>query len=154
MEKIEDIYEFILKTKFEYLMADVLKDIKIIEFAILCQDVVYKTNIYNKMMDKYAFDLDRIGYTKAIEIISNNYSLKNLSEESIIRNSLSMLRRWVIRCSGYMCVRKISEENIVEGLDLYMKRFVLSDEVSDIYTLQGRLDDIDEDILSCLRASI
>lgn len=154
MEKIEDIYDFILKTKFEYWMTDVLKDIKIIEFAILCQDVTYKTNIYNKMTDKYAFDLDRIGYAKAIEIISSNYSLKNLSEESIIRNSLSMLRRWVIRCSGYMCVRRISEENITEGLELYMKRFVLSDEVSDIYTLQGRLDDIDEDILSCLRASI
>ena len=48
MEKVEDIYDFILKTRFEYWIEDVLKDIKIIEFAILCQNVEYKKNIYNK----------------------------------------------------------------------------------------------------------
>lgn len=154
MEKIENIYDFILKTKFEYLMADVLRDIKVIEFAILSSDVAYKTKIYNKMMDKYCYDLDRIGFTKAVDIISSSYSLKNLSEESIIRNSLSMLRRWIIRCSGYMCVRKIAEENVVDGIDLYMKKYSLNDEISDINTLNDKLEDIDEDILSCLRNSI
>lgn len=154
MEKIENIYDFILKTKFEYLMVDVLRDIKVIEFAILSSDVSYKTNIYNKMMDKYCYDLDRIGFTKAIDIISSNYSIKNLSEESIIRNSLSMLRRWIIRCSGYMCVRKIAEENVVDGIDLYMKKYSLNDEISDINTLNDKLEDIDDDILSCLRNSI
>ena len=154
MGKIEDIYDFILKTRFEYWIEDVLKDIKIIEFAILCQDVIYKTNVYNKMLDKYAYYLDKIGYGKAVEVMSKNYSLKNLSEESLVRNSLSMLRRWIIRCSGYMCVRKIAEETVVEGIDLYMKKYVLTDEVVDINTLNDRLEDIDEDILSSLRSSI
>lgn len=153
MENIESIYELILKTKLEYYMTDVLKDINIIDFAILSSDVVYKTNVYNKMIDKYVFDLDRIGYGKAMEISEENKN-KKLSEESVIRNNLSVLRRWIIRCSGYMCVKKIAEENVVEGIDLYMKRYSLSDEIVDLSTLNSRLEDIDEDILSCLRNSI
>lgn len=154
MENIESIYDLILKTKLEYYMTDVLKDINIIDFAILSSDVVYKTNVYNRMIDKYVYDLDRIGFGKAMEISSNNLVVTNLSEESIIRNSLSVLRRWIIRCSGYMCVRKIAEENVVEGIDLYMKKYTLSDDIADINTLNSRLEDIDEDILSCLRNSI
>lgn len=154
MENIESIYDLILKTKLEYYMTDVLKDINIIDFAILSSDVAYKTNVYNRMIDKYVYDLDRIGFGKAMEISSNNLVVTNLSEESIIRNSLSVLRRWIIRCSGYMCVRKIAEENVVEGIDLYMKKYTLSDDIADINTLNSRLEDIDEDILSCLRNSI
>ncbi len=154
MEKVEYIYDFIIKTKFEYFMSDVIRDIKVIDFAILSCDVIYKTNVYNKMKEKYAFDLERIGFSKAMEIMSSYYPIKNLSEESIIRNSLSVLRRWIIRCSGYMCVRKLAEENVVDGIDLYMKKYVLSDDVSDINTLNDKLNNIDEDILSCLRSSI
>lgn len=154
MEKIESIYDFILKTKFEYVMSNVIRDIRVIEFAILSSDVVYKSSVYNRMRDKYSLDLDKIGFSKAMDIISDSYSLKNLSEESIIRNSLSILRRWIIRCSGYMCVRKIAEENVIDGIDLYMKRYSLNDDVVDINTLNDRLDDIDEDILSCLRSCI
>lgn len=154
MENIESIYDLILKTKLEYYMTDVLRDINIIDFAILSSDVIYKTNVYNRMIDKYVFDLDRIGFGKAMEISSSNVVASNLSEESIIRNSLSVLRRWIIRCSGYMCVKKIAEENVVEGIDLYMKKYTLSDDVADLNTLNSRLEDIDEDILSCLRNSI
>lgn len=150
MEKIECIYDFIVKTK----LTDVLRDINIIDFAILSSDVVYKTNVYNKMREKYAYDLDRIGFNKAQEITSNYYPIKNLSEESIVRNSLSVLRRWIIRCSGYMCVRKLAEENVVDGLDSYMKKYTLCEEISDIKTLNDKLENIDEDILSCLRSSI
>ncbi len=154
MGKIEDIYEFILKTKFEYWLEDTIKDIKIIEFAILCQDVMYKTNVYNKMLDKYAYYLDKIGYGKATDIMSKNYSLKNLSEESLVRNSLSMLRKWIIRCSGYMCIRKISEENISDGVDIYMKKYSLNEEVADVYTLEDKLEIIDNEILNFLRESV
>jgi hypothetical protein len=154
MENIESIYDLILKTKLEYYMSDVLKDINIIDFAILSSDVIYKTNVYNKMIDKYVYDLDRIGFGKAMEISSNNLIITNLSEESIIRNSLSVLRRWIIRCSGYMCVRKMAEENIVEGIDLYMKKYTLSDEIVDMNTLNSRLENIDEELLSSLRNSI
>ena len=154
MEKIESIYDFILKTKFEYVMSNVIRDIRVIEFAILSSDVVYKSSVYNRMRDKYSLDLDKIGFSKAMDIISDSYSLKKLSEESIIRNSLSILRRWIIRCSGYMCVRKIAEENVIDGIDLYMKRYSLNEDVVDINTLNDRLDDIDEDILSCLRSCI
>lgn len=154
MEKVEYIYDFIIKTKFEYFISDVIRDINIIDFAILSSDVAYKTNIYNKMKDKYNFDLERIGYTKALEIMTNKYTFSNLSEESIIRNSLSILRKWIIRCSGYMCVKKIAEENVVDGIDMYMKKYAITDEVVDMNTLNERLNDIDEDILSCLRNSI
>jgi hypothetical protein len=106
------------------------------------------------MIDKYVYDLDRIGFGKAMEISSNNLIITNLSEESIIRNSLSVLRRWIIRCSGYMCVRKMAEENIVEGIDLYMKKYTLSDEIVDMNTLNSRLENIDEELLSSLRNSI
>jgi len=150
MEKIECIYDFIVKTK----LTDVLRDINIIDFAILSSDVVYKTNVYNRMREKYAYDLDRIGFNKAQEITANYYPIKNLSEESIVRNSLSVLRRWIIRCSGYMCVRKLAEENVVDGLDSYMKKYTLGEEISDINTLNDKLENIDEDILSCLRSSI
>lgn len=154
MENIECIYDLILKTKLEYFMADVLRDINIIDFAILSSDVIYKTNVYNRMVDKYVYDLDKIGFGKAMEISSGNVVLGNLSEESIIRNNLSVLRRWIIRCSGYMCVKKIAEENVVDGIDLYMKKYTLSDDIVDLNTLNSRLEDIDEDILSCLRNSI
>lgn len=154
MENIECIYDLILKTKLEYFMADVLKDINIIDFAILSSDVIYKTNVYNRMVDKYVYDLDIIGFGKAMEILSGNIALNNLSEESLIRNNLSVLRRWIIRCSGYMCVKKIAEENVIEGIDLYMKKYTLSDDIVDLNTLNSRLEDIDEDILSCLRNSI
>ncbi len=154
MENIESIYDLILKTKLEYYMTDVLKDINIIDFAILSSDVTYKTNVYGKMVDKYIYDLDRIGFGKAMEISSNSSLKNNLSEESLVRNNLIVLRRWIIRCSGYMCVKKLAEENIVEGIDSYMKRYTLSDEIADINTLNSRLEDIDEDILSCLRNSI
>ena len=154
MEKVEYIYDFIVKTKFEYFISDALRDINIIDFAILSSDVTYKTNIYNKMKEKYNFDLERIGYTKALDLMTSSYTSSNLSEESVIRNSLSILRKWIIRCSGYMCVKKLAEENIVEGIDSYMKRYTLSDEIADINTLNSRLEDIDEDILSCLRNSI
>lgn len=150
MEKIECIYDFIVKTR----LTDALRDINVIDFAILSSDVEYKTNVYNRMREKYAYDLDRIGFNKAQEITANYYPIKNLSEESIVRNSLSVLRRWIIRCSGYMCVRKLAEENVVDGLDSYMKKYVLGEEVSDINTLNDKLDNIDEDILSCLRSSI
>ena len=53
-----------------------------------------------------------------------------------------------------MCVKKIAEENVVEGIDLYMKRYAITDDVVDMNTLNDRLDNIDEDILSCLRSSI
>jgi len=154
MGNIESIYEIILKTKLEFLMKDVLKDINVIDFAILSLNVDYKSKVYNVMIDKYIYDLDRVGFTKAMGICLENMDVSNLSEESIIRNSLSVLRRWIIRCSGYMCVRKIAEENVVEGIDLYMKKYTLSDDISDINTLNSRLEDIDEDILSCLRNSI
>lgn len=154
MENIESIYDLILKTKLEYFMTDVLRDINIIDFAILSSDVVYKTNVYNRMIDKYVYDLDRIGFSKAMDISASSLKINNLSEESIVRNNLSVLRRWIIRCSGYMCVKKIAEENVVDGIDLYMKKYTLSDEIADINTLNSRLEDIDEDILSCLRNSI
>ena len=118
MEKVEYIYDFIVKTKFEYFISDALRDINIIDFAILSSDVTYKTNIYNKMKEKYNFDLERIGYTKALDLMTSSYTSSNLSEESIIRNSLSILRKWIIRCSGYMCVKKIAEENVVDGIDM------------------------------------
>ena len=76
MEKIESIYDFILKTKFEYVMSNVIRDIRVIEFAILSSDVVYKSSVYNRMRDKYSIDLDKIGFSKAIDIISDSYSLK------------------------------------------------------------------------------
>ncbi len=154
MEKVEYIYDFIVKTKFEYFISDVIRDINIIDFAILSSDVEYKTKIYNKMKDKYNFDLERIGYNKALELMTSKYISSNLSEESIIRNSLSILRKWIIRCSGYMCVKKIAEENVVDGIDAYMKKYAITDEVVDINTLNERLNDIDDDILSCLRNSI
>lgn len=154
MEKVEYIYDFIVKTKFEYFISDALKDINIIDFAILSSDVTYKTNIYNKMKEKYNFDLERIGYTKALDLMTSSYTSSNLSEESIIRNSLSILRKWIIRCSGYMCVKKIAEENVVDGIDMYMKKYAITDDIVDINTLNERLNDIDEDILSCLRNSI
>lgn len=154
MENIESIYDLILKTKLEYFMTDVLRDINIIDFAILSSDVIYKTNVYNRMIDKYVYDLDRIGFSKAMDISASSLKINNLSEESIVRNNLSVLRRWIIRCSGYMCVKKFAEENVVEGIDLYMKKYTLSDEIADINTLNSRLEDIDEDILSCLRNSI
>ena len=56
MENIESIYELILKTKLEYYMTDVLRDINIIDFAILSSDVTYKTNVYSRMIDKYIYD--------------------------------------------------------------------------------------------------
>ena len=154
MEKVEDIYDFILKTRFEYWIEDVLKDIKIIEFAILCQNVEYKKNVYNKMLDKYAYYLDVIGYGRAIGVLTDSYSLKSLSEESIVRNSLSLLRKWIIRCSGYMCVRKISEDNISDGVDIYMKKYSLNEEITDIYTLQDKLENIDNEILNFLKESV
>ena len=154
MEKVEYIYDFIVKTKFEYFISDALRDINIIDFAILSSDVTYKTNIYNKMKEKYNFDLERIGYTKALDLMTSSYTSSNLSEESIIRNSLSILRKWIIRCSGYMCVKKIAEENVVDGIDMYMKKYAITDDIVDINALNERLNDIDEDILSCLRNSI
>lgn len=154
MEKVEYIYDFIVKTKFEYFISDALKDINIIDFAILSSDVTYKTNIYNKMKEKYNFDLERIGYTKALDLMTSSYTSSNLSEESVIRNSLSILRKWIIRCSGYMCVKKIAEENVVDGIDMYMKKYAITDDIVDIDALNERLNDIDEDILSCLRNSI
>lgn len=154
MEKVEYIYDFIVKTKFEYFISDALRDINIIDFAILSSDVTYKTNIYNKMKEKYNFDLERIGYTKALDLMTSSYTSSNLSEESVIRNSLSILRKWIIRCSGYMCVKKIAEENVVDGIDMYMKKYAITDDIVDINTLNERLNDIDEDILSCLRNSI
>ena len=154
MEKVEYIYDFIVKTKFEYFISDSIRDIKIIEFAILSSDVAYKTNIYNKMKEKYNFDLERIGYTKALDLMTSSYTSSNLSEESVIRNSLSILRKWIIRCSGYMCVKKIAEENVVDGIDMYMKKYAITDDIVDIDALNERLNDIDEDILSCLRNSI
>ena len=154
MGNIESIYEIILKTKLEFLMKDVLKDINVIEFAILSLNVDYKSKVYNVMIDKYIYDLDRVGFTKAMGICLENMDVSNLSEESIIRNSLSVLRRWIIRCSGYMCVRKIAEETMEEGIDLYMKRYSLSEDITDLNTLNSRLEDIDEDILSCLKECI
>lgn len=154
MENIESIYEIILKTKLEFLMKDVLKDINIIDFAIISLNVDYKSKVYNVMIDKYIYDLDRVGFTKAMGICLENMDVSNLSEESIIRNSLSVLRRWIIRCSGYMCVRKIAEETMEEGIDLYMKRYSLSEDIKDLNTLNSRLEDIDEDILSCLKECI
>ncbi len=154
MEKVEYIYDFIVKTKFEYFISDALRDINIIDFAILSSDVTYKTNIYNKMKEKYNFDLERIGYTKALDLMTSSYTSSNLSEESVIRNSLSILRKWIIRCSGYMCVKKIAEENVVDGIDMYMKKYAITDDIVDIDALNERLNDIDEDILSCLRNSI
>lgn len=154
MEKVEYIYDFIVKTKFEYFISDALRDINIIDFAILSSDVIYKTNIYNKMKEKYNFDLERIGYTKALDLMTSSYTSSNLSEESVIRNSLSILRKWIIRCSGYMCVKKIAEENVVDGIDMYMKKYAITDDIVDINALNERLNDIDEDILSCLRNSI
>ena len=106
------------------------------------------------MQDKYAYYLDLIGYGKAIGVLSESLVLKNLSEESIVRNSLSLLRKWIIRCSGYMCVRKISEENISDGVDIYMKKYSLNEEVSDVNTLQDKLEQIDNEILNFLRESV
>ena len=149
MEKVECIYELMLKTKLVYYMKDVLQDINIIDFAIISTNIEYKTNVYNKMVDKYVFELDSVGYTKAFEI--ENISFSNLSNESLIRNYLSMLRRWIIRSSGYMCIRKMAEVNTVSKVDDYMKKYSIGAEVVDSNTLKQRLEYIDEEILSMLR---
>ena len=149
MEKVECIYELMLKTKLVYYMKDVLQDINIIDFAIISTNIEYKTNVYNKMVDKYVFELDSVGYTKAFEI--ENISFSNLSNESLIRNYLSMLRRWIIRSSGYMCIRRMAEVNTVSKVDDYMKKYSIGEEVVDSNTLKQRLEYIDEEILSMLR---
>lgn len=149
MEKVECIYELMLKTKLVYYMKDVLQDINIIDFAIISTNIEYKTNVYNKMVDKYVFELDSVGYTKAFEI--ENISFSNLSNESLIRNYLSMLRRWIIRSSGYMCIRKMAEVNTVSKVDDYMKKYSIGEEVVDSNTLKQRLEYIDDEILSMLR---
>ena len=149
MEKIESIYELMLKTKLVYYMKDVLKDINIIDFAIISTNIEYKTNVYNKMVDKYVFELDSVGYTRALEI--ENYSFSNLSDESVIRHYLSMLRRWIIRSSGYMCIRKMAELNTDNKVDEYMKKYSIGQEVVDSNTLKQRLEYIDDEILSMLR---
>ena len=149
MEKIESIYELMLKTKLVYYMKDVLQDINIIDFAIISTNIEYKTNVYNKMVDKYVFELDSVGYTRALEI--ENYSFSNLSDESVIRNYLSMLRRWIIRSSGYMCIRKMAELNTDNKVDEYMKKYSIGQEVVDSNTLKQRLEYIDDEILSMLR---
>ena len=149
MEKVECIYELMLKTKLVYYMKDVLQDINIIDFAIISTNIEYKTNVYNKMVDKYVFELDSVGYTKAFEI--ENISFWNLSNESLIRNYLSMLRRWIIRSSGYMCIRKMAEVNTVSKVDDYMKKYSIGEEVVDSNTLKQRLEYIDDEILSMLR---
>ena len=149
MEKVECIYELMLKTKLVYYMKDVLQDINIIDFAIISTNIEYKTKVYNKMVDKYVFELDSVGYTKAFEI--ENISFSNLSNESLIRNYLSMLRRWIIRSSGYMCIRKMAEVNTVSKVDDYMKKYSIGEEVVDSNTLKQRLEYIDEEILSMLR---
>ena len=149
MEKIERIYELMLKTKLVYYMKDVLKDINIIDFAIISTNIEYKTNVYNKMVDKYVFELDSVGYTRALEI--ENYSFSNLSDESVIRNYLSMLRRWIIRSSGYMCIRKMAELNTDNKVDEYMKKYSIGQEVVDSNTLKQRLEYIDDEILTMLR---
>ena len=149
MEKIESIYELMLKTKLVYYMKDVLKDINIIDFAIISTNIEYKTNVYNKMVDKYVFELDSVGYTRALEI--ENYSFSNLSNESVIRNYLSMLRRWIIRSSGYMCIRKMAEVNTDNKVDEYMKKYSIGQEVVDSNTLKQRLEYIDDEILTMLR---
>ncbi len=154
MEKIESIYEIIVKSNLEALMQNVIKDINIIDFAIISSSVEYKTKIYNVMIDKYIYDLDMIGFTNGISIIIENMNISKLSEESIMRNNLSMLRRWIIRCSGYMCIKRIAEETMDEGMDIYMKRYSLSDDIKDINSLKNRLEDIDEDILSCLKECV
>jgi hypothetical protein len=138
-----------LKTKLVYYMKDVLKDINIIDFAIISTNIEYKTNVYNKMVDKYVFELDSVGYTRALEI--ENYSFSNLSDESVIRNYLSMLRRWIIRSSGYMCIRKMAELNTDNKVDEYMKKYSIGQEVVDSNTLKQRLEYIDDEILSMLR---
>ncbi len=154
MEKIESIYEIIVKSNLEALMQNVIKDINIIDFAIISSSVEYKTKIYNVMIDKYIYDLDMVGFTNGISIIIENMNISKLSEESIMRNNLSMLRRWIIRCSGYMCIKRIAEETMDEGIDIYMKRYSLSEDIKDINSLRNRLEDIDEDILSCLKECI
>lgn len=150
MEKIESIYEIMVKSKLVYYMSDVIRDINVIDFAIISSNVEYKTNVYKKMIDKYVFELDRVGFSKAMELIQNA-NFAHLSEEAIIRNSLSSLRRWIIRSCGYMCVRKIAEENDIKALDAYMKKYSLGEEVVDANTLRSKLEYIDEGILTYLR---
>ena len=144
-----NLNNFSYKTKLVYYMKDVLQDINIIDFAIISTNIEYKTNVYNKMVDKYVFELDSVGYTKAFEI--ENISFSNLSNESLIRNYLSMLRRWIIRSSGYMCIRKMAEVNTVSKVDDYMKKYSIGEEVVDSNTLKQRLEYIDDEILSMLR---
>ena len=50
-----------------------------------------------------------------------------------------------------MC-KKLAEENVVEGIDSYMKRYTLSDDIADMNTLNSRLEDIDE--IYCLALGI
>lgn len=150
MEKIESIYEIMVKSKLMYYMSDLIRDINIIDFAIISSNVEYKTNVYKRMVDKYVFELDRVGFSKAMELLKNiDYS--NLSEESIIRNSLSSLRRWIIRSGAYMCIRKLAESNDIKSIDTYMKKYSLGDEVVDVNTLKSKLENIDEGILEYLR---
>ena len=44
-----------------------------------------------------------------------------------------------------MCVKKIAEENVVDGIDMYMKKYAITDDIVDINALNERLNDIDED---------
>ena len=43
-----------------------------------------------------------------------------------------------------MCVKKIAEENVVDGIDMYMKKYAITDDIVDINALNERLNDIDE----------
>lgn len=154
MEKIEMVYEFMTKTKFEYVISNAIRDINIIDFAILSYNDEYKEKIYNTMREKYSFDLDKMGYSKALNAFIEKNMKSSLSKESIIRNNLSILRKWIIRCSGYMCVRKVAEANVEEGIDSYMKKYTIVEDVCDTATLRKKTDELDEDILSCLESSI
>lgn len=150
MEKIESIYEIMVKSKFVYYMSDVIRDINVIDFAIISSNIEYQTKVYKIMIDKYVFELDRIGFSKAMELQQNN-NYYHLSEASIIRNSLSSLRKWIIRSCGYMCIRNIAKEQDIKSIDAYMKKYSLSDEVVDIRTLRNKLEYIDDGILTYLR---
>jgi len=154
MEVVENIYNLLSRTRYVHYMQEVLRDINIIDFAIISTDVAYKNNIYNKMLGKYDYDFEKLGYNKALEIAKEGINLSGLSEEGVLRNILGILRRWIIRCSGYMCVKKVAEETISEGIDIYMKRYLIAEEVVDLIGLNNMIGNIDFEMFTYLQESI
>lgn len=115
MENIDELYDLIKKYKKDNIR-DIIKDIIILDGAIVGDDIKEKEDCLKLLESKYGSILDELFYFKTKSVVDTKTMEKNTEYIKEINTTLGNLKNWLIRIAGIELIGRGKVEIYFEKL--------------------------------------